>query len=265
MGGGNTQAPARVSVCPWRQCQIGTGVYGTQTFPCAGGAAEARGTPSNTNPPSVVLTPSLLSSPTPCTHWDLSPGPRSSNTPQDEALASPAQKIAALGEPLAVSPHQHQPGTQCTPGAGVTLPQSTEFGVPRNIPPGSSSSRGGGIFFVGSAHHVDGGKQVPGKYLPAGACGDAAFTGFTASKPRPQSLQISFHHFSRGLITPLAAGAARRSQVQPLLIAGIYYLNVVFQLLVPVPAPRVPVPPSRTPKPGRPDPPAPGFHALRLL
>lgn len=212
------------------RCQFGTALFEVQTFPCPGGAAPARpaGTPGSTNPPSVVLTPLAE-----LTH----PGPFTpSNSSRDEALVFPAQKISAWDSPhTALCPEP----PRCW---GYPSPV-TQFGGHRNIPPGSSSSRGGGIFFLGSAHHVDGGKQVPGKYLPAGACGDAAFTGFTASKPRPQSLQISFHHFSRGLITPLAAGGARRSQVQPLLIAGIYYLNVDFQLLVPVPAPRVPVPP----------------------
>lgn len=181
--------------------------------------------------------PPLLSSSIPCAHWDLSLRLRSSNAPQDEALAFPAQTIAALGEPPA------EPHTSTQPELGLPFPTEQNLGYPGISLRAHHLPVAGGFFSLGSAHHVDGGKQVPGKYLPAGACGDASFTGFTASKPRPQSLQISFHHFSRGLITPLAAGAARRSQVQPLLIAGIYYLNVVFQLLAPVPAPRVPVPP----------------------
>lgn len=69
-------------------------------------------------------------------------------------------------------------------------------------------------------------KAGPGKYLPAGSRGAASFTGFTASKALPQSLQISFHHFSRGLITRLAASTSLLSQVPLPLIAGIYYLNV---------------------------------------
>lgn len=78
-------------------------------------------------------------------------------------------------------------------------------------------------------------KQVPGKYLPVGPCGDAAFTGFTASKALPQSLQISFHHFSCGLITRLAASAGLLSQVRlPPLIAGVYYLNVGVWLPFPI-------------------------------
>lgn len=216
------------------QSQFGTGLFEIQTFPCAGGAAPARPAepPGSTNPPSVVLTP--------LTH------PRTFHSIPE----SPTAHGTRLWHP---QHRQFQPWDVPTPprcwgypSPGPTIWGSQEYPSGLIIFPWR-----GDFFFLGSAHHVDGGKQVPGKYLPAGACGDAAFTGFTASKPRPQSLQISFHHFSRGLITPLAAGGARRSQVQPLLIAGIYYLNVDFQLLFPVPAPRVPEPPLH-PKTGAP-------------
>lgn len=76
-------------------------------------------------------------------------------------------------------------------------------------------------------------KAGPGKYLPAGSRSAASFTGFTASKALPQSLQISFHHFSCGLITRLAASVGLLSQVPLPLIAGIYYLNVSVCLLFP--------------------------------
>lgn len=76
-------------------------------------------------------------------------------------------------------------------------------------------------------------KAGPAKYLPAGSRSAASFTGFTASKALPQSLQISFHHFSCGLITRLAASAGLLSQVPLPLIAGIYYLNVSVCLLFP--------------------------------
>lgn len=88
------------------------------------------------------------------------------------------------------------------------------------------------LLFPGSKHSGDGRKQVPGKYLPAGACGDAAFRGFTASKPRPQSLQISFHHFSRGLITRLAAGAGWLFQVRPPLNSWDLLFKCQFSALV---------------------------------
>lgn len=173
------------------------------------GPGQAGGAPRQHQPP-------LGGSDPPHPPQDLSLHPRISNSARDEALASPAPAISALGRP------------HTAPVLGLPFPRSHNLGEPGISLRAHHLPVAGGFFFLGSAHHVDGGKQVPGKYLPAGACGDAAFTGFTASKPRPQSLQISFHHFSRGLITPLAAGGARRSQVQPLLIAGIYYLNVDF-------------------------------------
>lgn len=140
---------------------------------------------------------------------------------------------------------------------------------PRSIPPSSASPPGrwggeGTLFFPGSGHGVDGGKQVPGKYLPAGACGDAAFTGFTASKPLPQSLQISFHHFIHGLITRLAAGAGRLSQVQPPLNSW----DLLFKWRFSAPVSRSGSEGARgvqgmcTPKPGHPEPLAAGVHAL---
>lgn len=136
-------------------------------------------------------------------------------------------------------------------------PQTREHPSRLSISPGRT-------FFRGSGHGVHGGKQVPGKYLPAGACGDAAFTGFTASKPRPQSLQISFHHFSRGLITQLAAGAGLLSQVQPPLNSW----DLLFKCRVSAPVSHsgskgvCGVQGVCTPKPGHPEPPAPGVRAL---
>lgn len=159
------------------------------------------------------------------------------------------------------------------PAPGLPFPRArrTEFRVPSPTPtPNTGASLRaqhlprGGLFFLGCGHRVDGGKLVPGKYLPAGECGDAAFTGFTASKPLPQSLQISFHHFIHGLITRLAAGAGRLSQVQPPLNSW----DLLFKCLFSAPVSRSGSEGARgvqipcTPKPGHPQLLAPGVHAL---
>lgn len=137
-----------------------------------------------------------------------------------------ARCVTPAGAGLAPSTPPVCPVHPKHPTAMPCSPRTRQRGsAPGSAPPGGAlSSRA--CLFIGSGHCMRSEKQVPGKYLPVGPCGDAAFTGFTASKALPQSLQISFHHFSCGLITRLAASAGLLSQVRLPLIAGVYYLNV---------------------------------------
>lgn len=145
----NPRARAGVSVCPRGQCQLGTGMFETQIFPCAGGNSpgQARGTPPAT--PTLLLWcwPPFLSSP--CPDWDLSLHPSSSNTPGGEALAFPAQS-QRLGQTLS---HHTNPSLVHPPCWGYPSPEHRIWGS-QEYPSGLIIFPWRGGFFFSSALHT---------------------------------------------------------------------------------------------------------------